>query len=185
MVELGVIHGRFQVLHNDHLKYLLSAKDRCRHLVVGITNPDPILTKSNEADSQRSETSANPLTYFERFIMLKEVFEEQRISHKNYSIVPFPINFPELYKHYLPLHATFFLTIYDDWGKRKLEMFNEMGLKTEILWERPLAQKGINASDVRRLMAESQSWKHLVPKPVDRLMIEWSVPQRICRLCKS
>jgi hypothetical protein len=32
------------------------------------------------------------------------------------SIVPFPINFPELYHYYLPMRATFFLTIYNEWG---------------------------------------------------------------------
>jgi nicotinamide-nucleotide adenylyltransferase len=41
LYELGVIHGRFQVLHNDHLRYILAGKELCRHLVVGITNPDP------------------------------------------------------------------------------------------------------------------------------------------------
>ena len=41
MIEIGVVHGRFQLFHLDHLKYVLGAKARCRHLVVGITNPDP------------------------------------------------------------------------------------------------------------------------------------------------
>jgi len=27
--DVGVIHGRFQVLHNDHLKYLLAGKEKC------------------------------------------------------------------------------------------------------------------------------------------------------------
>jgi hypothetical protein len=66
MTDTGVIHGRFQVLHNDHLKYLLAGKARCRHLVVGITNPDPFLTKEDAAEPRRSEPGANPLTYFER-----------------------------------------------------------------------------------------------------------------------
>lgn len=26
--DVGVIHGRFQVLHNDHLKYLLAGKEK-------------------------------------------------------------------------------------------------------------------------------------------------------------
>ncbi|MHA2009472.1 MAG: nicotinate-nucleotide adenylyltransferase, partial [Promethearchaeota archaeon] len=42
--DLGVIHGRFQVLHNDHIKYLMAGKKLCKYLVVGITNPDPSLT---------------------------------------------------------------------------------------------------------------------------------------------
>lgn len=43
MVEQGVIHGRFHILHNDHLKYLLAGKLARCHLIVGITNPDPTL----------------------------------------------------------------------------------------------------------------------------------------------
>lgn len=41
MVEVGVIHGRFQVFHNDHLEYVLAGKSRCRHIVVG--NPRRII----------------------------------------------------------------------------------------------------------------------------------------------
>jgi nicotinamide-nucleotide adenylyltransferase len=160
----------------------MSAKNKCKHLIVGITNPDPVLTKPDGADSQRSTTLANPLTYFERCTMIKNVMEDEGVNHKNLSIVPFPINFPELYRYYLPLKATFFLTIYDDWGRRKLAMFTEMGLKTEVLWDKPLSQKGIGASEVRHLMAENRPWEHLVPKAVERLMREWEIPQRIIQL---
>jgi len=52
--EVGVIHGRFQVLHHDHLKYLLAGKELCRHLVVGITNPDPFTVREESADLKRS-----------------------------------------------------------------------------------------------------------------------------------
>ena len=39
MDKVGVIHGRFQLLHNDHMKYLLAGKQRCEHLIIGICNP--------------------------------------------------------------------------------------------------------------------------------------------------
>ncbi|MEJ2698658.1 MAG: nicotinate-nucleotide adenylyltransferase, partial [Desulfuromonadales bacterium] len=68
--ELGVIHGRFQVLHNDHLRFLLAGKSLCRHLVVGITNPDPHLTREDPADQHRHSPLANPLTYWERYLMV-------------------------------------------------------------------------------------------------------------------
>ncbi|MFW9878404.1 MAG: nicotinate-nucleotide adenylyltransferase, partial [Candidatus Thorarchaeota archaeon] len=29
--EIGVIHGRFQVLHNDHIKYLMAGKRLCKY----------------------------------------------------------------------------------------------------------------------------------------------------------
>ena len=71
MVAMGVIHGRFQVLHTDHLRYLLAGKERCQHLVVGITNPDPLLTREDPADPRRGTPLANPLTYFERYTLIR------------------------------------------------------------------------------------------------------------------
>jgi cytidyltransferase-like protein len=46
--DVGIIHGRFQILHNDHVKYLMAGKELCEHIIVGITNPDPSLTKNHE-----------------------------------------------------------------------------------------------------------------------------------------
>ena len=63
--EVGVIHGRFQVFHLDHLAYLLAGASRCEKLIVGITNPDPNLTRPEATDPQRSAPEANPLTYEE------------------------------------------------------------------------------------------------------------------------
>jgi nicotinamide mononucleotide adenylyltransferase len=181
---MGVIHGRFQVLHNDHLKYLMAGKARCRHLVVGITNPDPRLTGEEDTDPHRSIPFANPLTYFERYTMVRTALEESGLSHKDFSVVPFPINFTELYAYYVPLRATFFVTIYDDWGRKKLERFRCLGLKTEVLWERPRAQKGLSASDIRLHMVRGEDWKHLVPPSTERLMTLWRIPNRLGELYK-
>jgi len=179
MVETGVIHGRFQVLHKDHLKYLTAGKARCRHLVVGITNPDPTLTRPDPADPERTAAVSNPLTYFERYTMVGQALLEAGFKISRFSIVPFPINVPELYGHYVPLDGTFFLTIYDAWGRRKLEQFKTLGLKTEVLWEKPPAQKGLSSSTVRKLMAQGASWEHLVPPSTGVLMKKWNIPGRI------
>lgn len=37
---VGVVHGRFQLLHNDHVKYIMAGMERCERLVIGICNPD-------------------------------------------------------------------------------------------------------------------------------------------------
>ena len=179
MVETGVIHGRFQILHNDHIKYLLAGKARCRHLVVGITNPDPTLTKEDPADLQRSYLIANSLNYYERYIMIKKALHEAGLELNDFSIVPFPINFPELYKYYVPLDGTFFLTIYDDWGRRKLEQFQAMGLKTELLWERSMHEKGLSGTDIRRRIVSGVAWKHLIPPSTHMLLRKWSVSKRL------
>jgi nicotinamide mononucleotide adenylyltransferase len=121
--ETGVIHGRFQILHNDHLEYILSGKKLCLHLVIGITNPDPTTVKQEAADSKRSSPLANPLTYYERHVLVRLAMESAGVKPEKYSVVPLPISIPELYKYYVPVDAVFFLSIYDNWGRRKKKIF--------------------------------------------------------------
>ena len=177
--EIGVIHGRFQVLHNDHLKYLLAGKNLCKHLVVGITNPDPSLTRDSEANPHRSTPLANPLTYYERYLMLHSALFEQGLEFSEFSIVPFPINVPELIYNYVPMDAVFFLTIYDDWGRQKKEYFKSLGLKIHILWEVPFEKKGLSSSNIRAAMIKNENWEHFLPSSVAELMKKWNISQRL------
>jgi nicotinamide mononucleotide adenylyltransferase len=180
--DVGVIHGRFQVLHNDHLKYLLAGRKLCRHMVVGITNPDPVLTSSVDVDLKRSNAQANPLTYFERLVMVRDVLLEAGLSHEEMTITPFPVTMPELYRHYLPLDAVYFLSIYDDWGRKKLAQFKALDLKSHVLWEVPPERKGLSSTEIRNLMMEGRPWEHLVPKAVARLCLDWDIPGRLVTL---
>jgi nicotinamide mononucleotide adenylyltransferase len=178
----GVIHGRFQVLHNDHLKYILAGKALCRHLVVGITNPEPLLVREEKADPHRSDPSANPLTYYERYCLVKAVLSAQGLLPEAYSIVPLPINMPERYHYYVPMDAVFFVTIYDAWGERKLNYFRSLGVKTHILRKVPAAEKGLSAGEIRRLMVQGEPWAHLVPAAGARLLTAWDIPARLREL---
>ena len=182
MVDTGVIHGRFQILHNDHLKYLLAGKARCRHMVVGITNPDPTLTRDDPADPKRSLLAANPLTYFERYLMVQAALLEAELRVTEFSVVPFPINLPELYSHYVPMDSTFFLTIYDEWGERKLQHFQNLGLNIEILWRKPRGQKGLTSTEIREKIVHLEPWEHLVPPSTAVLMKQWAIPSRLRKM---
>lgn len=179
LASCGVIHGRFQILHLDHLRYLLAGKALCEHLVVGITNPEPDLTAHDETDPSRSDPAANPLTYYERQLMVRRALESHGIAVQDFTVVPFPVNFPNRYRHYVPMDAVFFLTIYDDWGRKKLAMFQSLGLKTHVLWEKPPHEKGISASEVRRRIRESLPWEHLVPPSTAQLVYAWNLPERL------
>ncbi|ADH87316.1 nicotinamide mononucleotide adenylyltransferase [Desulfurivibrio alkaliphilus] len=183
--QTGVIHGRFQVLHLDHRRYLLAGAALCRHLVVGITNPEPELTRKDPADPERSLPQANPLTYFERYQLVRATLSEAGLSEGYFSIVPLPINLPERYRHYVPLDAVFLLSIFDDWGRRKQAMFQELGLRTHLLWEVPTEEKGLSAGNIRHLMATNQPWQHLVPPAVARLLTTWQIPQRLATLAAA
>jgi nicotinamide-nucleotide adenylyltransferase len=177
--DTGVIHGRFQVLHNDHLRYLLAGKKMCTHLVVGITNPDPALIEEEPADTNRGTPFANPLTYYERHQLIRAVLVESGVSLEEFSIVPLPISMPDRYRHYVPLDAVFFISIYDDWGRRKKQYFESLGLNVHVLWEVEHKDKGLSGSDIRKKMAQGQSWEDTVPTSVAVLLRSWGIPERL------
>ena len=183
--EIGVIHGRFQILHNDHLRYLLAGKALCDHLIVGITNPDPYLTKDHDSNPHRSTRFANPLTYYERYVMIKTVLTEVGLGLSEFTIVPFPINVPDLLQYYVPLDVVFFLSIYDDWGRQKKSYLEDLGLNVHVLREVPIEKKGLNGSDIRRAMIDNKQWKQFVPACVAKLVEIWDIINRLKDLSKS
>lgn len=180
--DLGTIHGRFQILHNDHMKFLLTGKKLCKHLIIGITNPDPSLTKDHDSNPHRSQPIANPLTFYERYVMIRETLLEKGLILSEFSIVPFPINVPELLKYYVPMNVVFFLSIYDDWGRQKKKYLESLGLKVHVLWEVPLEKKGLSGSDIRESMLKDERWEHLVPPATAKLVKEWGIIKRLIDL---
>jgi len=114
--------------------------------------------------------------------MVRAVLEEAGIQSSRFSVVPFPVNIPELYRHYVPLDALFFLSIYDAWGKRKLEYFQSLRLKTHVLREVSPDQKGLSATDIRRRMIQNEPWEELVPPAVTLLMKKWDIPARLRKI---
>lgn len=179
---VGVIHGRFQVLHNDHLRYLLAGKVRCKHLVVGITNPDPTLTREDSADPKRTRLISNPLTYFERYTMVGAALVEAGVSREDFSVVPFPISVPDLYRYYVPTDAIFYMTVCDEWGERKLALLQSQGLNVNVMWRRTPETKGLAGSGIRNRMIDGRPWEHLVPKSTAGLIRAWGIADRLRKI---
>ena len=176
---VGVIHGRFQILHLDHMKYLLEGKKRCDYLLIGISNPDMTTIKYVCADPHRSESLANPLTYYERFWMIRGAMLESGVSAEDFDIIPFPINRAELLGNYAPKDATYYMTIYDAWGLEKKRLLEDMGCAVDVMWQRPCTQKGISGTDVRNLIIADRPWAHLVPPFVYRYIVENRIDVRL------
>lgn len=176
---LGLIHGRFQVLHNDHLVYLLAGKELCDRLIIGVTNPTADMTSDEATNPERSAPANNPLTFEERKAMIEAAFEEAGVDAAEYEIIPFPINKPETLKELAPRDAVYYLTIYDDWGREKLKRLNGLGLKTHVMWERSEEQKGISGTDVRSAIRSGNGWRDMVPPAVARLVDRWNLQERL------
>lgn len=180
MDKVGVIHGRFQLLHNDHMKYLLAGKERCEHLIIGICNPEVDLTKYTSSNPHRSKKSSNPLTYFERMECIKYSMLEAGVRLEEFDIVPFPINFPEKIFNYAPSDAKYYMTIYDEWGEEKLKSLKEnLKLDVEVLWRVEIEDKGISASDVRKYIQEGKDWRKFVPNAVYNYITNNNIDKRI------
>lgn len=185
MHPLGLIHGRFQVVHNDHLTYLLAGKERCGHLIVGITNPTRELTAEEATNPERSNAANNPLTYQEREAMVRAALIEASVPSEDFQIIPFPISRVDKLKEMAPREAVYFLTIYDDWGHEKRKRFEDLGLTTEVMWDKPKSEKGIEATVVRNAIRDGGDWRFLVPPSVAQLIEKWNLQGRFRELSEG
>ncbi|MDD3402908.1 MAG: nicotinate-nucleotide adenylyltransferase [Hespellia sp.] len=182
MVETGVIHGRFQVLHLKHMEYLLAAKMRCKTLYIGITHPDDLYLGGIEEDRHGIRKSDNPLTYLERYQMIHDALIDFGVKRDQFEIVPFPISRPDYITQYVPKDATFYMSICDDWGEKKYQMFTEMGMSVEVLWRKTEEDRGVTGTQVRAAIASGKDWQNLVPKTVYDYMVRHGIDERVRKL---
>lgn len=180
MTETGVIHGRFQVLHLKHMEYLLAAKMRCRMLYVGITHPDiSAYPASSPLDEHGTTKTDNPLTYIERYEMIRGALLEFGVKREEFEIIPFPVSRPDLLKQYAPEDAVYYMSICGEWDREKDQILRSLGLKTEILWERSAEEKGITGTELRALIASDGAWRQHMPKAAAEYLTEHGIDKRI------
>ena len=180
--HIGIVHGRFQPLHIGHMEYIQCATTRCEHLIVGIANPDPSLTVFNAASPHRSRESANPFRYYERQLFIRHSLLDAGVLADDFTVVPFPINKLELLQYYVPEDATHFITIYDAWGYAKRDALKAFGFQVEVLWENDPSKKLTSGQEIRRRIAQGESWENLVPSAVARIIHTLKLESRVREL---
>lgn len=184
MGNKGVIHGRFQILTMKQLEYILAAKMRCSTLYLGITHPDIVnFAATSTLDTSGITKKDNPMTFFERYEMLLNVFKEFKIKREHFEIIPFPISQPELLRGYVPVDATYYMSITTSWDKERLRILELLGLKTEVIWERQESEIGVTGKEIRQMIAEgNNNWQLHVPKSVSEYIIHHQIDLRIRQL---
>ena len=183
MVETGVIHGRFQVLHLKHMEYLLAAKMRCKVLYVGVTHPDITAYPAVSAlDIHGTTKRDNPLTYIERYEMIKEALLDFGVKREEFEIVPFPVSHPEMLIQYAPENAVYYMSLCSEWDEERCRMLKELGLEVEVLWKRNGEEKGITGTQIRELIARVGDCRQYVPKTAAEYLTEHGLLQRIRQL---
>lgn len=168
MSRIGMIHGRFQPFHYGHLEYLKLAYERSDLLVIGITNADPWEIVEESASHHRHRSDANPYTFFERQLMIREVLRDEGIPLERVIFVPFPINRPERAGYYAPSHVTQYVRVFSEWEQSKVERLRARGYQVEVLT--PGADKEFEATDVRHRLDAQADWEALVPAGVARVI---------------
>ena len=184
MSNIGVIHGRFQILTMKQMEYILAAKMRCNKLYLGITHPDIVnFAATSTLDTSGITKKDNPLTFFERYEMLLNVFEEFKIKRETFEIIPFPISHPEILLGYIPVNATYYMSIITPWDKERLRILELLGLKTEVIWEKDISEIGVTASEIRQMIQfNDNNWQLHVPKSVRDYIINNKINYRIQKL---
>ena len=168
MVEAGVIHGRFQILHLKHMEYILAAKMRCRKLYIGVTHSDIVSFAATSVNDLHGTTKRdNPLTFFERFEMIQEALKDFGVGREEYEIIPFPVSQPDLILQYAPKDAVYYMSL------------QKLGVETEVLWRKGQDERGITGSEVRKLIAEEKEWQQYVPKTVSEYITKHGIEERI------
>jgi nicotinamide mononucleotide adenylyltransferase len=175
----GFAHGRFQILHLDHLDYLLAAAANCRFLRVGVTQPDSNrLLDSHRGAGHRHQPTANPLTFQERATMIRRTLLAHGLDRDRFSVQPFPIEQPELLTRCIPPSVVAFTTICDDWNVRKVELLRGLGYDVRILRYRGADR--ISGSMVRELIRQQRpAWMSFVPPACRDYLLELDIEHRL------
>jgi nicotinamide-nucleotide adenylyltransferase len=176
--EIAHVHGRFQPFHDEHLEYVRwAASDHPGdRLVIGITNADAAHTARTEADPERHRPRNNPFTYYERQRMIDAALGGTEADLGcAVSIVPFPINRPELWDAYAPADAVHYVNVLEEWHEHKLERLREHGRAVES----KRGTRTISGTEIRTAMADGDPWADRVPDPVAADIREHGLVDRV------
>lgn len=166
------VRGRFQPFHNGHLNYVRAALGRCEFLYIGITQVERRSMKVFHSAPHRSEIASNPLSFFERKVLIERGLVSEGIPSSCFSVIPFPIEKSETLPEFFPLGSTCFTTMHSEWNRTKIDMLAKLGYEVIVLEESdrsPLPRA--SATKIRELIrSRDKTWKNLVPVAIGELI---------------
>lgn len=181
----AVVHGRFQPFHLDHLAYCRLALERAEMLVVGITSFDPTLTEVEPASPHRHQAAANPFSYWERTLMIRDALLGDGIPASRFVLTALPVHHPERWSHYVPtdpVESVHVLRVFSAWEEEKARRLAAAGLRVEAIRDQT---KRISASQVRARLAAAHGWEEFVSGPVQEWLVRLNATERLRRLLDS
>ncbi|MDP6606355.1 MAG: hypothetical protein QF664_08890 [Dehalococcoidia bacterium] len=132
--------------------------------------PDPAQIAEEDTSEHRHLQRSNPFTFFERQLMIRAALDDEGVPAERVVFIPFPVNLPDRWRHYVPSEAVHFVRVFSPWEQTKVDRLRELGYCTVVL--DPGAAKEFEATEVCRLIAEGGTWRELVPPGVARVLDE-------------
>lgn len=161
-VRFAAIFGRFQPFHLTHLQYALTARTRCEHLLIGLTQVFGEDSQAFPGAAHRSTRESNPLTFLDRTRLVTAALTEQG-GHSWFTCIPFPIERPELVVRCVPSDVLCFSTDDDEWTTEKARRLREEGFQVEFLdVPEPLEKR--SGTQIREMIRNDGPWRSYVPE---------------------
>lgn len=169
-VELGMVHGRFQPFHHEHLEYVLHGITHSKKCLIGITQPDIKAISECEILPHRGKPEGNPYSFQKRKDMIRISLDDLGIDPKSYEIISFDIDhpdtsFPALVNSCNGRKAVHFLKVFSDWELYKKQKFEEFGFEVKVIRvdANEYSIKNVTGTLVRELILSKRNWQDFVP----------------------
>jgi len=167
----GLYVGRFQPFHLGHLEAIRYILKQVDDLVIVV------------GSAQHSHTLENPFTAGERITMIRRALDEAKISPSVYVIVPLPDwDIHMVWVSHLLSQTPAFQIAYTN-EPLTGRLLKEAGLKVHHI---PFYHREkYMATVVRKRLLAGGDWKALVPKAVQKYMVEVDGIDRMLDISKS
>ena len=167
-VSLGMVHGRFQPFHHEHLEYVLHGIERSKKCIIAVTQPN--IKQISECDllPHRGTPEGNPYSFGERKDMITLSLDNLGVNPISYEVVPFDVDHSEksiselVASHGKPVQ---FIKVFSEWELHKKRIFEAAGLEVKVVrgTESEVTRKNVTGTLVRELVHSDRNWKDFVP----------------------
>ena len=111
--------------------------------------------------------------------MIRDSLLEFGIKRNEFEIVPFPVHDPEKLSGYVEKNATVFMNIYNENEKEQCKIFEDIKLKTKVLWRSDNEEQKTIIKDIKKRILNNEEWEQLVPESVYKYALRYDIESRL------
>lgn len=178
-IDVGMVHGRFQPFHHEHLEYILCGINRSNMCYIGITQPDIENLSETCGAAHRAQELGNPFSFEQRKMMIEITLHRLGIPDDCYKVIGIDIDNIDSSLKKLNSQApdkgpVQIMKIFSDWEKYKKSKFIENGYDVVEICEshKEFSSKNITGTLVRELINTKRNWEDYVPIGTSRVVKE-------------